>query len=155
MRQSLAGVAVGALAILVLAFGVLAPLALAHRQTGWLEDFYGGPVMSLVSGLWAAQQPPATASPESLDAGRAAYADACSQCHGAAGDGRAAFGLTTHPLATDLTSRTATEKSDAQLFWIVKNGLGFTAMPAAPKDYSDADVAAVVAYVRSLQHAGR
>jgi mono/diheme cytochrome c family protein len=48
-------------------------------------------------------------------------------------------------------SEDAKEKSDAVLFWITKNGLSFTGMPAFAKQYDDADIWAIVGYVRSLQ----
>jgi mono/diheme cytochrome c family protein len=44
------------------------------------------------------------------------------------------------------------EKSDAELFWITRNGLSFTAMPGFGDQYSDQDIWQIVAYIRSLQN---
>ncbi|MBV8084444.1 MAG: cytochrome c, partial [Chloroflexi bacterium] len=41
-------------------------------------------------------------------------------------------------------------KSDAELFWIIKNGVSFTAMPGYANQYQDAEIMNMVQYVRSL-----
>ncbi|HLZ09580.1 MAG TPA: c-type cytochrome, partial [Chloroflexota bacterium] len=56
-----------------------------------------------------------------------------------------------YPLATDLTSDNVKEKSDAELFWITKNGLSFTAMPGFGSQYDDATTWQIIQYVRTLQ----
>ena len=94
---------------------------------------------------------PAANDSRALGAGRAAYTGSCAVCHGAKGDGRGAFGRTTYPDATDFTSDAAKGKTDAQLFWIIKNGLGFTAMPAFGGQYKDDQIWAMVTYIRTLQ----
>ena len=76
----------------------------------------------------------------------------CAECHGSTGDGKGVFGAATYPPATDLTSHDVVEKSDAELFWITKNGLNFTAMPGFGDQYSDQDIWNIVAYMRSLQN---
>src|SRR5205823_11475590 len=52
---------------------------------------------------------------------------------------------------TDLTGGDAREKSDAQLFWITKNGLSFAGMPGFGDQYDDQAIWALVAYTRALQ----
>ena len=42
------------------------------------------------------------------------------------------------------------EKSDAQLFWILKNGLSFAGMPAFGQQYDDQTLWALVSYMRAL-----
>jgi len=151
-RRSLVVAALGAVAALVLVLVVALPLALTHRQDLPLERVYGDAAVSLVSRILGGDATnPAANDQRALSAGRAAYTGSCAVCHGAKGDGRGAFGPTTYPDATDFTSAAAKEKTDAQLFWIVKNGLGFTAMPAFGGQYKDADIWAMVAYIRALQ----
>ena len=134
--------------VLVLAL----PLALTHRQDLPLERVYGDAAVSLVSRILGGDATnPVANDPRAQSAGRAAYTGSCAVCHGAKGDGRGTFGPTTYPDATDFTSAAAKEKTDAQLFWIVKNGLGFTAMPAFGGQYKDDQIWAMVAYVRALQ----
>jgi len=137
-------------AALLLVLVVALPFALTHRQDLPLERVYGDVAVSLVSRILGGDAPnPVVNDQRALANGRAAYTGSCALCHGAKGDGRGVFGRTTYPDATDLTG--VKNKSDAQLFWIVKNGLGFTAMPAFGGQYKDADIWAIVAYIRALQ----
>ena len=138
------------MAALLLVLVVALPFALTHRQDLPLERVYADVAVSLVSRILGGDAPnPVANDQRALASGRAAYTGSCAVCHGAKGDGRGVFGRTTYPDATDLTG--VKNKSDAQLFWIVKNGLGFTAMPAFGGQYKDADIWAIVAYIRALQ----
>ena len=138
------------MAALLLVLVVALPFALTHRQDLPLERVYADVAVSLVSRILGGDAPnPVVNDQRALASGRAAYTGSCAVCHGAKGDGRGVFGRTTYPDATDLTG--VKNKSDAQLFWIVKNGLGFTAMPAFGGQYKDADIWAIVAYIRALQ----
>lgn len=135
---------------LVIVLVVCIPLALTHRQDLPLERVYGDAAVLVVSRVLGGDAAnPVANDPQALPSGRAAYTGSCAVCHGAKGDGRGAFGRTTYPDATDLTG--VTNKSDAQLFWIIKNGLGFTAMPAFGQQYKDDEIWAMVAYIRALQ----
>jgi mono/diheme cytochrome c family protein len=151
-RRSLFVAAAGAAAALLVVLVVALPIALTHPQDLPLERVYGDAAVSVVSRILGgdAANPVAT-DPRALSAGRAAYTGSCAVCHGAKGDGRGAFGPITYPDATDFTSAAARGKTDAQLFWIVKNGLGFTAMPAFGGQYKDDQIWAIVAYIRALQ----
>lgn len=145
-------VALGAAATLVLVFVLALPLALTHRQDLPLERVYGDAAVSVVSRILGGDAAnPIANDPRALVTGRTAYTGSCAVCHGAKGDGRGAFGRTTYPDATDFTTDAAKSKTDAQLFWIVKNGLGFTAMPAFGGQYQDAEIWAMVEYIRTLQ----
>lgn len=140
------------MAALVIVLVVALPFALTHRQDLPLERVYGDAAVSLVSRVLGGDATnPVANDQRALVTGRAAYTGSCAVCHGAKGDGRGAFGRITYPDATDFTSDAAKSKTDAQLFWIVKNGLGFTAMPAFGGQYNDADIWAIVAYIRHLQ----
>ena len=151
-RRSLIVAAFGAVAALVLVLVVALPFALTHRQDLPLERVYGDAAVSIVSRVLGGDaQNPVANDPRALTTGRAAYTGSCAVCHGAKGDGRGVFGRNTYPDATDFTSDAAKSKSDAQLFWIAKNGLGFTAMPAFGAQYKDAEIWAMVAYIRELQ----
>src|SRR5438270_7260759 len=101
------------------------------------------------------RQNPQANDRRALAAGREAYTGSCAVCHGATGDGRGVFGTSTYPNATDLRSRDAVEKSDAQLFWIIQNGLNFTGMPGFGDQYSEQDIWSLVTYIRGLQDPGR
>ena len=155
-RRRFLGIALlGALVAGIVALVVALPLALTHRQDLPLERAYGGAAVSLVSRILGGDAAnPVANDPRALTTGRNAYTGSCAVCHGAKGDGRGAFGPGTYPDATDLLAAATKEKTDAQLFWIVKNGLGFTAMPAFGAQYGDAEIWAMVAYIRALQRGG-
>ena len=148
---------VAALAGAAVAVGVIviigAPLLLLHRQDLPLEQQYGHFAIGLAARVMAGNASnPVANNPRAIAAGRDAFTGSCAECHGSTGDGTGVFGAATYPPATDLTSHDVVEKSDAELFWITKNGLSFTAMPGFGDQYSDQDIWNIVAYMRSLQN---
>ncbi len=154
-RRSVYITVLGAIVALLIVFIVALPFALTHRQDLPLERVYGDAAVSVVSRVLGGDAAnPLASDPRALAIGRIEYTGSCAVCHGAKGDGRGVFGPTTYPDATDFTTDAAKSKTDAQLFWIVKNGLGFTAMPAFSGQYKDADIWGMVAYIRALQRGG-
>ena len=151
--------ALGVLLGLVLAGFVavllVGPFILAKKNDLPLERVYGDFAVSMASRIGGGNaQNPTANDRRALGAGRDAYTGSCSVCHGASGDGRGVFGTSSYPNATDLRSHDAAEKSDAQLFWIIKNGLNFTGMPGFADQYSDQDIWSMVSYIRALQNSG-
>ena len=157
-RSPRSSLLVGLIVGLVVAAGigalVVAPLALMHHGESRLEVAYGHGIVGLVSRIGASGigSNPLADSPSAVERGRLEYTGSCAQCHGAKGDGRGIFGPSTYPPATDLTSHDVQEKSDAQLFYIIKNGLSFTPMPGYADQYSDQDIWAMVSFLRALQN---
>jgi mono/diheme cytochrome c family protein len=146
----LAAIAGGAVVAGIIAI-IGAPLLLVHHQDLPLEQQYGHFMIGVAARVLAGNATnPVANSPRAVAAGRDAYTGSCAECHGSNGDGKGVFGAATYPPATDLTSHDVAEKSDAQLFWITKNGLSFTAMPGFGDQYSDGDIWNIVAYMRSL-----
>lgn len=145
------GLVVGAVAAGLLVVLVGMPFALGHRNNLPLEKLYGDMAVSLAVKLQAGStQNPGAQNPRGLEAGRMAYTGACAVCHGATGDGKGMFGQAVYPPASDLRAHDTQEKSDAELFWIVKNGLSFAGMPGFGNQFSDQDVWNLVNYTRSL-----
>ena len=151
--RALWGIILGILLAIVVALVVGVPLALTHRQAGGLETFYAGTAVNVVTGFASrgVGANPVPSDSGAIQAGRQAFTGSCAQCHGAAGDGKGVFGASTFPPATDLTSQPARDLSDQQMFYIIKNGLGFTAMPGFASQYADADVWGLVSFIRELQ----
>jgi cytochrome c oxidase cbb3-type subunit 3 len=83
-----------------------------------------------------------------VERGREVYADKCARCHGSDGQGRTRMGETVE--APDL-SDPAWQKArgDARMIASVANGRG--QMPAFKKRLSRQDIAASIAYVRTLR----
>jgi mono/diheme cytochrome c family protein len=146
-----AGVIAGGILALLLVVFVGMPLALGHRNDLPLEKLYGNVAVEFALRTQASNQPnPLGQNNRALDAGRNAYTGSCAECHGATGDGKGAFGQALYPPATDLRAHDTQEKSDGQLFWIIKNGLSFVGMPGFANQYDDQDIWAMVSYIRSL-----
>ena len=87
--------------------------------------------------------------PSGLVSAAGHYAATCAFCHGAPGEPLPPMMQSATPPAPSLLD-TAHEWSDAQLFWIVKHGVKFTAMPAWTSMERDDEVRRMVALVRRL-----
>ena len=73
---------------------------------------------------------PVPATPAVIAAGRAHFADHCAQCHANDGRGKTALGMGMYPKPPDLTGPETQGLSDGELFWVIRNGVRFTGMPA-------------------------
>jgi mono/diheme cytochrome c family protein len=152
-RAFAGGIALGAVSVLAVLALIVMPLAIGHRNDLPLERLYGNVAVSLAARLHAGSATnPAASNARALEAGRYAYTGSCAQCHGPTGDGKGVYGQATYPHATVLSSGDAKEKSDAELFWITKNGLSFTGMPSFGGQYSDQEIWQMVTYIRALQN---
>jgi mono/diheme cytochrome c family protein len=74
----------------------------------------------------------------------------CASCHGTNGYNLTDAGRWMYPRAADLTSRDSQAYSDQEVFWIVKNGVRLSGMPAFGKVESDEHIWDLVFYVRAL-----
>ena len=54
----------------------------------------------------------------------------CATCHANDGSGQTPIGKNVYPKAPDLRLPDTQSMSDGELFWIIHNGIRFTAMPA-------------------------
>lgn len=154
--QFLPGLILGVVLTVIVAAVVAAPLALTHKSAGGLETAYANAIINVVSSRGAGNigANPVPGNSQAIQDGRAAFTGSCAQCHGAAADGKGVFGQNTFPPATDLTTPAAKQLSDQQMFYIIKNGLGFTGMPGYADQYSDRDIWSFVSYIRDVQSKG-
>ncbi|MEI9965389.1 MAG: cytochrome c [Caulobacteraceae bacterium] len=92
---------------------------------------------------------PAPFTPAQVQAGFAEYDTDCSACHGAPGIGRQAWvnGMTPSPPYLTGASRDWTAP---ELFWIVRNGVKMTAMPAWTYQRTDRQIWDVVAFLEAM-----
>lgn len=79
------------------------------------------------------------------------YDEMCVGCHGAPGEKRSEAGQGLYPKAPDLTE-SAKEMPAKELFWIVKNGIKSTGMPAFGKTHSDQKIHAIVAFLEDMKN---
>ncbi len=79
-----------------------------------------------------------------------AYAKACQTCHGGPGT-KPDHWIYLYPPAPDLTSANVVDKwSDAELYWIIKNGIEHTGMIGLGPTHQDEEIWSVSAFVRQL-----
>ncbi len=96
--------------------------------------------------------PPAPPSDDaSLMAAEMQFHSECALCHGEDGRKPTAVGRWMYPRTLDLGSPQVQQWSDAELFWIVKNGIRHSGMPGFGKIHSDEQIWHLVHYVRSLR----
>lgn len=113
------------------------------RLTSWLLNI--GMRQSVE--MHASSEPPADlADPALVRRGAGYYETGCAYCHGSPGRPRGAVPRAMTPEAPDLTEKIA-EWTPEELFWIVKNGIKFTAMPAWPTQERDDEVWSMVAFL--------
>jgi mono/diheme cytochrome c family protein len=114
--------------------------------TGWLMET--ARIRSIKAHAAGIQVPPGFDNPANIPTGVEHFAAHCAVCHGAPGVPRGDIGQGLYPAPPDL-AKTAPLYSGAELFWIVKNGIKMTGMPAWG-DHSDAELWATVAFVKKL-----
>ncbi len=77
------------------------------------------------------------------------YNEMCVTCHGSPSGGRSEAGRGLNPPAPDL-SETAKDWTSAELYWIIKNGIKMTGMPAFGPTHDEHKLWAMVAFVQKL-----
>jgi len=153
MRTRLVKVAIFLLLIVALAFIIATQVNLsALPEPGPFETR-----MATASKRWViaraarksvAAEPNGTAADQ--ENGDMLYGMDCDSCHGKDGRHPTSTGQWMYPRVLDLGSPEVQGWSDAELFWIVKNGVRFSGMPAFGKVQNDKEIWDLVRYVRSL-----
>jgi mono/diheme cytochrome c family protein len=87
--------------------------------------------------------------PGQVQRGLGLYRQHCAQCHGAPGVSPEPFALGMTPAPANL-AHTAREWAAAEVFWVVKEGIKMTGMPAWKYRMADDDIWAVVAFLQEL-----
>ena len=92
---------------------------------------------------------PDLADPEMVRQGLLLHRDSCVQCHGAPGVAPGDAGKGLLPVPNNL-AQTGAEWSAAEIYWVTRNGLKMTGMPAWGMRYVDRDLWAIVAFVKHM-----
>jgi mono/diheme cytochrome c family protein len=150
-----AGVAVG---LCVTVFPVLLVLAFefnpgALSEPGKLETDAATLALRVLVWRRATREiiPPAPADRQaSIDEGDKLYGVDCGDCHGLDGHTPTDEGRWMHPRAANLISSQVQRYSNRELFWILKNGIRFTGMPAFAKVGADAHIWNLIDYLRTM-----
>ena len=77
------------------------------------------------------------------------YQEMCVTCHGAPGEDRSEIGKGLNPHGPTL-ARSTTDMSNAEMFWVIKNGIKMTGMPSFGKTHTDEQIWALVSFVKKL-----
>jgi mono/diheme cytochrome c family protein len=93
---------------------------------------------------------PNLSDPRLFQSGFRSYHDMCRTCHGAPGEESSPIRKGLNPQPPTLDAQRVQGRSDAALYWIVKNGIRMTGMPAFGKTHGDDELWAVVSFVRQL-----
>jgi len=87
--------------------------------------------------------------PEMIGAGFRHYNEMCVSCHGAPGSEQTELSEGLNPPAPYLV-KFANKIDPRELFWVTKNGIKMTGMPAWGKTHSDEKIWAIVAFMKQL-----
>jgi mono/diheme cytochrome c family protein len=106
-------------------------------------------IVSRSAGKHPVAEPPSSSS--TLDSGGMTFNGDCAFCHGQDGRTPTDVGQAMYPRVPSLASPQVQQYSDAELFWIIRNGNRYTGMGAFGKSLSDDQIWDLVRYVRSLR----
>ncbi len=147
MRRRLAPINRGTL------LSVLAGLMLgctAHKQPSRVETTLANMAKDVVIPIEAERlKSPLPVNDEVVNGGRQIYTQSCALCHGADGRGTD-LGRNMYPPAMDLNSPHVQHWTDADLFWIVQNGVRLTGMPSWKSSLTETDTWKLVHFIHSL-----
>ncbi len=124
-------------------------IAASSPHSDWTRQLVRSALRGAVRAHAEEVRAPSLDDPELVKEGVEHFAGNCVACHGAPGvkAGEIAAGLM--PPAPDL-SKTANAWSASEIFWIIKNGIQATGMPAWGKTHEDPELWAVTAFVQRL-----
>ena len=85
------------------------------------------------------------------EAGKKIYSESCQNCHGPTGKGDSEMAAYLSPPPANLTAKATQSKTDAQLRKVILEGRPGTAMTGYQGAFGEAQVADLIAYIRSLK----
>lgn len=92
---------------------------------------------------------PADFEAMSTSRGARIYKQVCINCHGEPGKDATKFGKALDPVPPDLRE-SGEEMNPEPIFWIIKNGIKMTGMPAVGKLYKEEDLWSITAFIKKL-----
>jgi mono/diheme cytochrome c family protein len=146
LAAAAAALAAGAAAAIYFGFYDVSATDQHLRPTYWLLDTA---MRQSVRARGAAIKVPPLDDPAMVERGLAIYRRDCVACHGAPGVAPEPFALGMAPAAANL-AHTAREWPPGELFWVIKNGLKMTGMPAWEFRLGDEEIWATVAFLKRM-----
>ncbi len=103
----------------------------AKTEPHALEVFIARQIRHLAIPIETRNAPnPIPLDPDVIKESLAHFADHCALCHANDGSGETLIGKKVYPKAPDLRLADTQSMSDGEIFWVIHNGIRFTAMPA-------------------------
>lgn len=93
-----------------------------------------------------------------IEHGRVHWADHCANCHANNGSGDTEMGRNLYPRAPDMRGKGTQSLSDGELYYIIRNGIPMTGMPAwgdPSLGNEDAETWTLVSFIRHLPNLSR
>jgi mono/diheme cytochrome c family protein len=118
-------------------------------QRGFLEQQLARISDKSVARHAAGIQVPPLADPAMQKAGAAHYRDMCVTCHGAPGVKPSEIGAGLNPHPPNLV-HSAGDMAPNEIYWIVKNGVKMTGMPAFGPTHDERELWSMVAFIEQL-----
>jgi mono/diheme cytochrome c family protein len=158
MKLPLPAIAIVALAVAVVASGGAAIVLLGGYDVAATEPHLRATVWVLDTAMRNSVRVrsehldvPPLEDVQRIAAGAAVYRQQCETCHGGPGVAPAPFALGMVPAPANL-AYTAREWRPRALFWVIKQGIKMTGMPAWEYRLSDDQIWSVVAFLPAMAH---
>jgi len=144
-----AGLLAAAVPLAVLALGAVDMSA--ARPPGRMERVMASWALNRSLARHAQEQDnPLKDAPSVLPAAMKHYQANCVLCHGAPRVSAAELADGLNPPAPALDAEATQSRTDGQLFWVIRNGIRMTGMPAFGPTHDDEEIWHIVAFVRHL-----
>ena len=95
-------------------------------------------------------QPPSLNDSKFVGVGFRQYHAMCRLCHGAPGYSPSEIARGLYPKPPDLGLKNMPQLSDAEIYWVVKNGIKMSGMPAFGPTHNEDELWSVVAFLRRM-----
>jgi mono/diheme cytochrome c family protein len=123
----------------------------AHKHPSRAETDLANTAKDVVIPLEAGEMKnPVTDTDGVVSQGRQVFLESCALCHGPDGRGETYIGRNMYPPASDMNSPHVQHWSDAELFWIIRNGVRLTGMPSWQSSISEKDTWKLARFIHNL-----
>jgi mono/diheme cytochrome c family protein len=96
---------------------------------------------------------PFAGSPDAWVEGGRLFQDHCAVCHEENGSGKTEIGRNVYPKAPDMRLEDTQRLSDGALYFVIANGVRYTAMPAWAAEHTPEEIWRMVSFIRKLPKA--
>lgn len=137
--------------IILVALAILSPACTANKKPSSVETVLTNMAKDVVIPIEAQNvKNPLPANDQVAKQDEQIYVQSCALCHGTDGHGRTNLGRAMYPPAMDLTSPHVQHWTDAELFWIIQNGVRLTGMPSWKSSTSETDTWKLARFIHEL-----